>query len=168
MHWLVAWTRGPHCNIQLQTSFFKSKDSFTSQILDCARPLQGRLLYTLHRKKVTFNLSICPGDPGSRTLTPGFFFASSPQEHHQFKKKLPRVTYPNLGSPGKINEENVTLSWWRVYMSYSCLANFVHTRKLQRSGGTHFPFFTQSVTISEIMSYMRYFKIDFKLVQWSL
>ena len=28
-------------------------------------------IYILHRKKVTFNLSICPGAPGSLTLTDG-------------------------------------------------------------------------------------------------
>ncbi len=30
-----------------------------------------RKRYTLHQKKVTFNLSICPGAPGSLTLTDG-------------------------------------------------------------------------------------------------
>ena len=30
---------------------------------------------------------------------------------------------------------------------YTCLADFVHPRKLQRSGGTYFPSFTQSVYV---------------------
>ncbi len=28
-YWLIAWTSGPHCNMQLQTSCFKPKDRFT-------------------------------------------------------------------------------------------------------------------------------------------
>ncbi len=33
-NWLIAWTLGPRCNAQLQTSFFKPKDSFMDPILD--------------------------------------------------------------------------------------------------------------------------------------
>ena len=32
---LIAWTSGPCCNIQLKTSFFKPKDSFTYTVQDC-------------------------------------------------------------------------------------------------------------------------------------
>ncbi len=34
-HRLIAWTWRPCCNTQLQTSFFKPKDSFMYPILDC-------------------------------------------------------------------------------------------------------------------------------------
>ena len=48
--------------------------------------------YTLHQKKVTFNLSIYPDAHGSLTLTDG-------------------LDDPNLRSPGIINQENVTFFW---------------------------------------------------------
>ena len=85
--------------------------------ISCLSPEPGAAsMYTLHRKKVTFNLSICPGAPVSLTLTYGLDDMSICAQvlYKRFSLKVRR------NQARQILCVNVTFFWWRVYLLCTC------------------------------------------------
>ncbi len=70
------FTAAQPCLIQLISYFIVfcsvlSQWPFLLHINSVTMGQQTKSFYTLHRKKVTFNFSTCPGAPGSLALTDG-------------------------------------------------------------------------------------------------